>query len=87
MKKLAFFLFLVFSPVMAQTVVSQSVPSQDVVLTVNQADLGLIGKGLGTLPYNDVTPLFAKLQGQIAEQQKKKEEADKKPVDNAQPNK
>ena len=67
MKKLILAAILFASPAMAQ----------DVTLHVNNAELGLIGKGLGTLPFNDVAPLMNKLQSQVVEQQK----AAEKPVD------
>ena len=67
MKKLILAAMLFASPAMAQ----------DVTLRVNNAELGLIGKGLGTLPFNDVAPLMNKLQSQVVEQQK----AAEKPVD------
>lgn len=43
-----------------------------VTLTVNQADLALVSKGLGGLPFAEVAPLMNKLQGQVIEQQKAK---------------
>jgi hypothetical protein len=39
-------------------------------LTVNNAEVVLIGKGLGSLPYNEVAQLMNKLQIQINHQQK-----------------
>lgn len=42
-------------------------------LTVTPADLQVIGKGLGSQPYDAVAPLMAKLQAQIIEQQKPKD--------------
>lgn len=62
--------------------------SQDVTLTVNQIELGLIGKGLNEIPFKEAAPLLNKLQQQVMEQNKAKEaEAKKaeKPVDNAKP--
>jgi len=43
-----------------------------VTLTVNQADLALVSKGLGGLPFAEVAPLMNKLQTQVMEQQKAK---------------
>lgn len=50
------------------------VNAQDVsvTLTVNQADLALVSKGLGGLPFAEVAPLMNKLQAQVIEQQKAK---------------
>ena len=77
MKKLLLLSALIFvTPAVAQ-------PVNDVTLKVNKAELALIGKGLGQLPFNDVSGLFKKLQMQIAEQQKKTE----KPVANPEPKK
>ena len=62
--------------------------SQDVTLTVNQIELGLIGKGLNEIPFKEAAPLLNKLQQQVMEQNKAKEaEAKKaeKPGDNAKP--
>jgi hypothetical protein len=69
MKKLLVIALLIASPAMAQ----------DVTLKVNNAELGLIGKGLGTLPFNDVAPLMNKLQSQVVEQQKAPEKTVDKP--------
>lgn len=43
-----------------------------VTLTVNHADLALVSKGLGALPFAEVAPLMNKLQTQVIEQQKAK---------------
>ena len=43
-----------------------------VTLTVNQADLALVAKALGALPFAEVAPLMNKLQQQVTEQQKAK---------------
>ena len=75
MKKLILAAMLFASPAMAQ----------DVTLKVNNAELGLIGKGLGFLPFNDVAPLMNKLQGQVVEQQKAAEQAAKKVDKPAEP--
>ena len=42
-------------------------------LTVTPAEIQIIGKGLGSQPYETVAPLMAKLQAQVVEQQKPKE--------------
>lgn len=42
-------------------------------LTVTPAELQVIGKGLGTQPYESTAPLMAKLQAQVLEQQKPKD--------------
>lgn len=42
------------------------------------ADVELIGKALGKLPYEDVAVLFQKLRQQAAEQQQPKTEPEKK---------
>lgn len=65
---------------------SSAAMAQDATLTVNQAELGLIGKGLGKLTFDEAAPLINKLQGQVIEQQKKAEvKPTEKPVDNAAP--
>lgn len=46
---------------------------QTFTLTVTPADLQVIGKGLGTQPYEAVAQLMAKLQAQVIEQQKPKD--------------
>lgn len=46
---------------------------QSFTLTVTPADLQIIGKGLGTQPYEITAPLMAKLQAQVIEQQKPKD--------------
>lgn len=74
MKKLILIAALLSSPAMAQ----------DVTLTVNQAELQLVGKGLGKIPYDEVAPLMAKLQNQVATQSQPKVEP-QKPVDNDKP--
>ena len=51
-----------------------------VTLTVNQADLGIISKGLGSLPYVEVAALMAKLQNQVIDQGKPKKQ-DQLPVE------
>lgn len=69
MKKLVLLAMLVASPTMAQ----------EVTLKVTAQELGVIGKALGTQPYNDVASLVNKLQTQLIEQQKAAEE--KKPTE------
>ena len=46
---------------------------QSFTLTVSPAELQVIGKGLGTQPYESTAPLMAKLQAQVIEQQKPKD--------------
>lgn len=43
-------------------------PTQLLNLSVDNADVALIGEGLGNLPYNKVAPLMGKLQKQINDQ-------------------
>lgn len=60
---------------LASLAVAQTAPpapgsaERNVTLTITPAEVALLGKGLGMLPYNEVAQLFAKLQGQIATQQ------------------
>ncbi len=53
----------VVSPVQAQQ-------PQEFSLKVTPAEVDLIGKGLGSMPFNDVAPLINKLRAQVMEQQK-----------------
>jgi len=46
-----------------------------VTLTVNSADLKVIGDALGALPYKEVAPLVSRLQAQVIEQQKPKDQS------------
>lgn len=46
-------------------------------LTVTQVELQLLGKALGTQPYETVAPLMAKLQAQVVKQQKPNPETNK----------
>lgn len=75
MKKLALALLLVSSSALAQT------PPAEYNLKVTPADVAIIGKALGSQPFNDVAPVLNKLQEQINEQNKPKSAAtpDKKP--------
>lgn len=43
-------------------------PSKDVTLTVTVAELAVIGKALGTIPYSEIAPLMNKLQIQFIAQ-------------------
>lgn len=52
--------------------IEASAQDVSVTLTVNQADLALVSKGLGALPFAEVAPLMNKLQAQVIEQQKAK---------------
>lgn len=54
---------LVVSPVQAQNAPAEYN------LKVTPAEVDLIGKGLGTQPFNDVAPLMGKLRQQVMEQQ------------------
>lgn len=45
-------------------------PVPELILKVTALELEIIGKGLGTQPYNDVVPLMNKLRQQVMEQQK-----------------
>lgn len=45
-------------------------PVPELTLKVTALELEIIGKGLGTQPYNDVVPLMNKLRQQVMEQQK-----------------
>ena len=56
--------------------ISDRAHAQDntVTLTVNQADLAVLSKGLGSLPYAEVAQLIAKLQNQVIEQGKPKKQ-------------
>lgn len=67
-----------FSLIVLFTMFPIAINAQEINLKVTNPELGLIGKGLGTLPFNDVAPLMQKLQTQVIEQQKKDEP---KPVD------
>jgi len=71
MKRFTIAALLIFTscqqPVYAQTPTEYS-------LKVTSTELELIGKALGTQPYNDVVPLMSKLRQQVMEQQKPKPE-------------
>ncbi len=43
-------------------------------LTFTRQDIEMLGRALGQLPYAAVAPLIAKLDAQLAEQQKPEEE-------------
>lgn len=53
-------------------------------LTVTPVELQLIGKGLGTQPYETTAPLMAKLQAQVMAQQKPAEAPKVEPSKNGQ---
>lgn len=68
----------------ALSILPISAMAQDVTLTVNPAELQLVGRGLGKLLYDEAAPLISKLQGQVTAQQQPKVEP-QKPVDNDKP--
>lgn len=57
--------FLLVSPALAQQ------PPSEYIIKLTPADVAVVGKALGSQPFNDVAPLLQKLQGQIEEQNKK----------------
>ena len=73
--KLIFIGCLIVSPAMAQ---EQSSQPSEYVLKITPQDLDLMGKALGTMPYNDIAPLLQKLRSQVVEQQHPKK-AEKEP--------
>ena len=66
MKKLALVFLLVSTSAFAQN------PPAEYMLKVTPADVSIIGKALGSQPFNDVAPVLNKLQEQINEQNKPK---------------
>jgi len=49
--------------------------AEDFTIKLTGPELDIIGKGLGTQPFNDVAPLLQKLREQVAAQQPKQEPA------------
>ena len=64
---------LIVSPAMAQEATQpvSSAPSE-YTLKITSQELDLLGRALGTMPYNDIAPLLQKLRSQVVEQQKSK---------------
>lgn len=47
---------------------AQPAPDKEFTLTVTNAEIAKIGEALGKLPYNEVAPMFFKLQQQVSKQ-------------------
>ena len=60
---------LIAIPAMAQ---EQSSAPSEYTLKITSQELDLLGRALGTMPYNDIAPLLQKLRSQVVEQQKSK---------------
>ncbi len=58
----------------AQSASVPNVSAQDFTIKLTGAELDVIGKGLGTQPFNDVAPLLQKLREQVQAQQPKPEQ-------------
>lgn len=64
-----FFLFLALISNHTMIANAQDAPKELIVtLSVNQADLNVISRGLGSLPFTEVAPLMQKLQSQVTAQ-------------------
>lgn len=72
MKRLALLLALAPTAALAQA-------PDNFTLTVTQQDIAEIGHALGSMPYNDVVALIAKLDAQVRAQQARKAEPPKEP--------
>jgi len=53
---------------------STSAMAEDFTIKLTGPELDIIGKGLGTQPFNDSAPLLQKLREQVAAQQPKPQE-------------
>ncbi len=58
--------------------ISTSAMAEDFTIKLTGPELDIVGKGLGTQPFNDVAPLLQKLREQVAAQQPKPVEPEKK---------
>ncbi len=54
---------------------STTAMAEDFTIKLSGPELDIIGKGLGTQPFNDAAPLLQKLREQVAAQQPKQEPA------------
>lgn len=70
MKRIILAAMLLSSTACAQPV---PVPPQEFTIKLTGPELDVIGKGLGTQPFNDVAPLLQKLREQVQAQQPKPE--------------
>ncbi len=77
MKRTILAAMLLSSTAYAQSASVPNVSAQEFTIKLNGAELDVIGKGLGTQPFNDVAPLLQKLREQVQAQQPKPEQ---KPV-------
>ena len=66
------FNILVGSVAFAQQADQQSSAPSEYTLKITSQELDLLGRALGTMPYNDIAPLLQKLRSQVVEQQKPK---------------
>lgn len=61
--------FLALALLINHGLIADRAQAQDVTLTVNQADLSTLAKGLNSVPYGEAAPLIQKLQAQVVKQQ------------------
>lgn len=66
----ALFLFLAVLLGASSAAAQEPQSAPPVTLTVNNAELKVIGDALAAMPYKDVAPLMQKLQSQVIAQQK-----------------